>query len=116
LRAGFLPLEIEGMISRKERVQFMKTVIAVCNFLHEIVLGCNHQHLTRPFTLEKQTYMVCLDCGKQIYYSAASMRPLTVREVRRMHAAQAGELRFMPVLAGAPATLTPARARKSNAA
>lgn len=93
----------------------MKILTAVFNFLYEIVLGCSHQHLTRPFTLQKQTYMVCLDCGKQIYYSAATMRPLTGREVRRMHAAQAGEVRIMPT--PMPTLVpAPARARKSNAA
>lgn len=97
----------------------MKILIAIFNFLYELVLGCSHQHLTRPFTLEKQTYMVCLDCGKQIYYSAASMRPLTVLEVRRLHAAHAGEMRIMPATVGVTsvgATMVPARARKSNAA
>jgi hypothetical protein len=89
---------------------------AIFNFLYEIVLGCSHQHLTRPFTLQQETYKVCLDCGKQIFYSPVTMRPLTPREVRRMHAAQAGEVRVMPATAvGAPA-LVPARARKSNAA
>jgi hypothetical protein len=96
----------------------MKILLAIFNFLYEIVLGCSHQHLTRPFTLQKQTYMVCLDCGKQIYYSAATMRPLSIREVRRMHAAEAGEMRMVPASVSAPATLVPAaaRARKSNAA
>lgn len=104
------------MVLGKERVQFMKILIAIFNFLYELVLGCSHQHLTRPFTLEKQTYMVCLDCGKQIYYSAASMRPLTVLEVRRLHAAHAGEMRIVPATAGAGGTMVPARARKTNAA
>lgn len=94
----------------------MNFLRAVFNFLYETILGCSHQHLTRPFTLEKQTYKVCLDCGKQIYYSAATMRPLNVREVRRMHATRAGEVRVMPAPVPAAPTLVPARARKSNAA
>ena len=94
----------------------MKILIAVFNFLYEIVLGCSHQHLTRPFTLQKQTYMVCLDCGKQIYYSAASMRPLTVRETRRLHAAHACEMRVMPASVSVGTTGMMAEARKSNAA
>src|SRR5690348_1649763 len=85
------------------------------DFLYETILGCSHQHLTRPFTLQKETYKVCLDCGKQIYYSPVTMRPLNVREVRRMHAARAGEVRVMPTTATGPA-LVPASARKSNAA
>lgn len=95
----------------------MNIVRAVFNFLYEIILGCSHQHLTRPFTIEKQTYEVCLDCGKQIYYSADAMRPLSVLEARRLHAAQAGEVRVMPAItATARPALVPARARKSNAA
>ncbi|HEX5235870.1 MAG TPA: hypothetical protein VFW25_11130 [Silvibacterium sp.] len=91
----------------------MNIFSTIFNFLYETILGCSHQHLTRPFTLQKQTYMVCLDCGKQIYYSAATMRPLNNREVRRLHAAQTGEVRVMP--SNTP-TLVPATARKSNAA
>lgn len=93
----------------------MNVLRAIFNFLYETILGCSHQHLTRPFTLEHETYKVCLDCGKRVYYSAATMRPLTVLEVRRMHAAAAGEVRVMPATADRP-QLVPARARKSNAA
>jgi hypothetical protein len=93
----------------------MSIFVAIFNFLYEIFLGCRHQHLTRPFTLQQQTYMVCLDCGKQIYYSPETMRPLTGREVRRLMAAQAGEVRVMPASVGTPA-LVPARARKPDAA
>lgn len=88
---------------------------AIFNFLYEIILGCSHQHLTRPFTLEKETYKVCLDCGKQIYYSPVTMRPLNIREVHRLHAAQTGEVRVMPAATSGP-TLVPASARKPNAA
>lgn len=93
----------------------MSIIYSILNFLYEVFLGCRHQHLTRPFTLQQQTYMVCLDCGKQIYYSPDTMRPLTAREVRRMNAAQAGEVRVMPAAMGTPA-LVPARSRKPNAA
>jgi hypothetical protein len=47
--------------------------------------------------LGEETYEVCLDCGKQIYYSAAEMRPLTAWEIRRMKAARAGELKVVPI-------------------
>lgn len=93
----------------------MKILSAIFNFLYETILGCSHQHLTRPFTLEHETYKVCLDCGKRVYYSAANMRQLTVLEVRRMNTAVAGEVRVMPVIAAGP-RLVPASARKSNAA
>jgi len=95
----------------------MNILRAVFNFLYEIILGCSHQHLTRPFTLQNETYKVCLDCGKQIFYSPINMRPLSVMEVRRLHAARAGEVRLMPATAvPVRPTLVPARARKSNAA
>ena len=55
-------------------------------FFYDIVFGCRHWSQTRPFTLEQQTYKVCLDCGKQIYYSPERMTPLSAREVRRMKA------------------------------
>lgn len=91
----------------------MTILRAIFNFLYEIILGCSHQHLTRPFTLQNETYKVCLDCGKQLYYSAVTMRPLNVIEVRRLMAARAGELRVMP--ASVP-SLVPTAVRKSNAA
>ena len=68
----------------------MRWITAIINLFFEIVLGCRHEKLTRPFTLENQTYMVCLDCGRQIYYSAESMRPLSSGELRRMRLAQSG--------------------------
>jgi hypothetical protein len=109
-----LLLKIEDRLRGKEG-PVVNIICAIFNFLYEIVLGCSHQHLTRPFTLQQETYKVCLDCGKQIYYSPVTMRQLTAREVRRMQAAQAGEVRVMPSGVGTP-TLIPARARKSNAA
>ncbi|HEX3663206.1 MAG TPA: hypothetical protein VHU89_17345 [Acidobacteriaceae bacterium] len=86
----------------------------VISFFSEILFGCNHARLTRPFTLDAHTYKVCLDCGKQIYYSAQEMRPLTPWEVRRVKAAQAGEVRVVPIPTGPQ--LVPAHDRKSNIA
>lgn len=95
----------------------MSFLQAIFTFLYELVLGCSHGHLTRPFTLEQMTYKVCLDCGKHVYYSPITMRPLNARELRHMHAAQAGEVRILPasVKAVSP-TLVPVQARKTNAA
>ncbi len=75
---------------------------AVLSFFSEILFGCSHSRVTRPFTLQDQTYLVCLDCGKQIYYSAREMRPLTAWEVRRMKAASAGEVRVVALPAAGP--------------
>jgi len=75
----------------------MSILRAIFNFVYTILLGCRHERLTRPFTLEKQTYKVCLDCGKHVYYSTDAMRPLSRRELRRMQAVQSGELKVVPV-------------------
>ena len=75
----------------------MSILRAIVNFLYEILLGCRHDRLTRPFTLEQQTYKVCLDCGKHLFYSPDTMRPLSARQMRRMQAVQSGELKVVPV-------------------
>lgn len=97
----------------------MKVLRALSDFVHDfffdLLLGCSHRHLTRPFTIEKETYMVCLDCGKQLYYSPSLMRPLTTRELRRLRAAQASEVRVMPSPAPVP-ELTRERARRAHVA
>lgn len=97
----------------------MNTLIAclrtVVNFFAEILFGCSHNRLTRPFTLGEETYKVCLDCGKQIYYSAQEMRPLTLGEVRRMKAAHAGEVKVVPMPLTGP-QLVPAGDQKPHVA
>ena len=75
----------------------MSVLRAVFNFFYEIFFGCSHSHQTRIFTVKQETYRVCLDCGKHIPYSPITMRALTPRELRRMRAAHAGELKIMPV-------------------
>ena len=73
----------------------MSILRAILHFLYEILLGCRHDRLTRPFTLEQQTYKVCLDCGKHVFYSADTLRPLSAREMRRMRAVESGELKVV---------------------
>jgi hypothetical protein len=75
----------------------MSCLHAVLNFFSEILFGCTHTRVTRPFTLDSETYEVCLDCGKQIYYSPIEMRRLTPFEVRRLRAARAGEVKVVPI-------------------
>lgn len=53
---------------------------AICSFIYELVFGCGHDHVTRPFTLQSHSYKVCLDCGRHIPYSLEKMRPLRTRE------------------------------------
>ncbi len=48
------------------------------------VFGCQHDRLSRPFTIERQSYMVCLECGLKVFYSMDEMRRLSRREVRRL--------------------------------
>ncbi len=81
----------------------MNVFRAIFNFFYEIFFGCSHERLTRPFTLRQRTYKVCLDCGSQIYYSPVTMRPLSRREVRRMKALEASEMKVMPSTAAKPA-------------
>lgn len=56
------------------------------NMVHAVssVFGCQHDRLTRPFTIRNQSYMVCLDCGHEIFYSMDKMRRLNRREVRQL--------------------------------
>jgi hypothetical protein len=46
-----------------------------------LLFGCAHRHLTRPFTPmgeegvpRRETYVVCLDCTKQFAYDLKEMR------------------------------------------
>jgi hypothetical protein len=73
----------------------MSVLRAIFNFFYEIFFGCSHERQTRPFTLQHETYKVCLDCGAQIFYSPDNMRPLNSRELKRMRAAHAGELKVI---------------------
>ena len=92
----------------------MTWIHSLLGFIYDILFGCRHWSQTRPFTLEQQTYKVCLDCGKQIYYSRERMTPLSAREVRRLKTAVAGPLN---VVAGMPqGNFLTRRANKSNAA
>jgi RNA polymerase-binding transcription factor DksA len=53
-------------------------------FLLQFLLGCRHRSQSRLFTLDNQTYKVCLDCGKVIHYSLERMAPLSIREQRQL--------------------------------
>src|SRR5271155_2431535 len=93
------------------RELFMMTWIQnLLGFFYDIVFGCRHWSQTRPFTLEQQTYKVCLDCGKKIYYSPERMTPLSARELPRIKAANAGPVAVM----GASMTTPSLFARRAN--
>lgn len=90
----------------------MDWIRSLLTFFYDVIFGCRHNRQTRPFTLERQTYKVCLDCGAKIYYSRELMTPLSAREVRRMKAAEAGILTVVP----ASGILVSGSAKNSNAA
>ncbi|HEY4046119.1 MAG TPA: hypothetical protein VGM27_04550 [Acidobacteriaceae bacterium] len=93
----------------------MAWIRSLLGFFYDVMFGCRHSNQTRPFTLEQQTYKVCLDCGSKIYYSRERMSPLSAREVRRMKAAQAGILTVVPATASTP-MLVKGTTENSNAA
>lgn len=76
------------------------------NVVHAVssVFGCKHDRMTRPFTIQKQSYMVCLECGQKVFYSTEKMRRLSRREVRHMRSAHAGVLQMQPGRAEAVAS------------
>jgi hypothetical protein len=39
----------------------------------DALFGCNHLQLSRVFTIQKRTYQVCVECGREFEYSWASM-------------------------------------------
>ncbi len=39
----------------------------------ELLFGCGHRNLSRPFTLSGWTYEVCLNCGKKLAYDRADV-------------------------------------------
>jgi hypothetical protein len=87
----------------------------IYNFFYEIFFGCSHKRQTRPFTLEAKTYKVCLDCGVQVFYSPATMRPMSGREVRRMRSLRASEVKVINAATRGP-VLVQSSDRKSSAA
>jgi hypothetical protein len=42
---------------------------AFLQFIFEWTFGCHHRHLSRVFTIDRQTYQVCLACGTKLRYS-----------------------------------------------
>ncbi len=93
----------------------MNSIQSLLGFFYDIIFGCRHWSQTRPFTLDQQTYKVCLDCGKQIYYSRERMTPLSAREVRRMKAADTAPVTVIGTSMPTGGFFT-RRANKSNAA
>lgn len=88
---------------------------SVLEFIYDMLFGCRHDRLTRPFTLNHETYKVCLDCGTHIDYSAERMEPLTALEARRIRNLHTGEVKIIPLSAHGP-RLVPSSDSESDAA
>jgi hypothetical protein len=95
----------------------MRWITEFFKSVFEAVFGfCRHNHLSRPFTIEGQTYKVCMDCSQQIFYSRETMLPLTRRELRHLRAEQASAaVAVMPATAQARVAVA-RRSRKTAAA
>ena len=64
--------------------------------LVDFLLGCSHHKQTRPFTVDRRCYTVCLDCGQELPYSSTAMRPLTRAERAKSRAHASEELTAVP--------------------
>ncbi len=47
-------------------------LVKLADFL-DLLFGCHHSHLSRVFTLQGETYRVCLECGAKFEYSMQTM-------------------------------------------
>ena len=45
----------------------------------ELLFGCWHRNLSRPFTLSGWTYEVCLNCGKKLAYDRVDIGCVVAR-------------------------------------
>jgi hypothetical protein len=42
-------------------------------WIWQSAFGCRHEEMSRVFTINKRTYQVCFECGKEFGYSLTSM-------------------------------------------
>lgn len=47
--------------------------MAITRKIWDLLFGCRHKELSRPFSSEGQTYKVCLKCGAHLPYSWETM-------------------------------------------
>jgi DNA-directed RNA polymerase subunit RPC12/RpoP len=50
---------------------------------YDLLFGCKHRRLSRPFTLSGKTYEVCLTCGRKFSYSLDTMSLIKVTRGER---------------------------------
>jgi hypothetical protein len=58
----------------------------ILNALFNFFFGCSHENSTRPFTIARRTYRVCLDCGAERPFSVATWSYVPLRELRQQQA------------------------------
>lgn len=93
----------------------MRWIMDLLISVFESLFGCRHGNLSRPFTIDGQTYKVCMDCSSQVFYSRETMKPLRASEVRQLRAQQAAAaVTVMPATAAAREAV--ARRSRKNAA
>ena len=61
----------------------MQWIRLTLTYLFDLLFGCRHTHLSRPFTLEDRSYKICLDCGQERPYSVEAMRLLHPWEIAK---------------------------------
>ena len=95
----------------------MRWITELFQSIFEAIFGfCRHNNLSRPFTIDGQTYKVCMDCSQQVFYSRDTMLPLSRRELRHLRAEQANAaVAIMPASAEAREAVA-RRSRKTAAA
>jgi hypothetical protein len=72
--AGWQPFDHEVDRSEAEKLDRKRDCFSYVSILVDSLLGaCRHRCQSRPFTLENQTYKVCLDCEKKFAYSLEKM-------------------------------------------
>ena len=50
-----------------------KSMMVILLDILEFIFGCHHVHLSRVFTLQRESYKVCCDCGAKFAYSLETM-------------------------------------------
>jgi hypothetical protein len=95
----------------------MRWITELFRSIFEAIFGfCRHSSLSRPFTIDGQTYKVCMDCSQQIFYSSETLLPLSRRELRRMRAEQTAATAVAMMPATAEAREAAVRRHKTAAA
>jgi len=65
----------------------MSFLMTFAGYIYDAIFGCRHSNVTRPFTMGKdsgkETYKVCLDCGRELAYSVNTMKFVRRRPVLR---------------------------------